>query len=303
MSETLRHGATAEPGNGLSVAQLSDGDRLTLVLGIRTEADCILHWGLSRRAGGPWLRPPVSCLPEGSTPVDGNAVRTPFALNNKGERELKIHLPSPGPWGNLAFVLYFPRENRWLKDGGKDFSIPLPNGHSQPSLEEALAASVPEAGWVRQVFNLDSGDRLAVAKSTTEDGVSLKLVCDAAPPLLIHWGMAGQFAARVEASSGKLSTCRHHPFRPAGRPDPSFRSGRLAVPGDAIPKACRRAGAPRDAVRPFPAGWGHLAQKRRERDVSAIVQEPARPPSLLRDARGPGGADRRGRRRNHPPGP
>src|SRR6516225_3308369 len=101
--------------DGLSVTEHYHGERLTIVFAVETGSDCILHWGLSRRPGGAWQRPPQTCWPGGTTPVDGQAARTPFTTGNKGIKEVAIHLDLPCPWQTLAFVVYFPKENRWLK--------------------------------------------------------------------------------------------------------------------------------------------------------------------------------------------
>ncbi|MBV9122411.1 MAG: hypothetical protein JO112_03485, partial [Planctomycetes bacterium] len=192
MPETLQP-IMMKTGEGLSVTTLPDGQRLTLVVGMKTEADCILHWGLSRRPGAPWRRPPDAFWPQGTTPAEGPAVRTPFAATNQGQKEVAIHFDLPCPESNLAFVVHFPRENRWLKSGGKDFSVPLPNGHHGPSPEEALAAWVPEEDAARQVFTLESGDRMATATRVTAEGRKVTLVTEAEAPLDLHWGVVWHF--------------------------------------------------------------------------------------------------------------
>jgi len=173
------------------VTRLHNGNRLTLVIGMKTSSDCVLHWGLARRPGGAWGRPPEASWPAGSSAVTGNAVRTPFSPKDKGEREVAIHLDLPCPAKNLVFVLHYPRENRWLKSGGGDFMIPLPSGARSP--EEALLAWVPGDNIRRQVFGLDGGERLAVAASARPDVVRVHIACDVLPPLALHWGLAWRF--------------------------------------------------------------------------------------------------------------
>jgi alpha-glucan,water dikinase len=194
MAAGSEHEVVSRLGDGLSVRRRQDGNRLTLTVGLRAASDAILHWGLTRRPGSAWRRPPERAWPHGSEPVNGFAVRTPLTANERGEREVTIHLDLPSPEKNLSFVVYLPRENRWVKSGGQDFSIPLPNGQGgPPTPDEALAAWVPGDDVARQAFPLDDGELLAVATRTTPDAVRVWLACDAGSPLLLHWGIARNF--------------------------------------------------------------------------------------------------------------
>ena len=207
MAETSQHEVVSPLGEGLFVKERQDGNRLTLVVGTKADSDCTLHWGLSRRPGGAWQRPPDAWWPAGTTPADGCAVRTPFAVNERGEREVRIQLELPCPWKQLPFVLYFPRENRWVKRGGADFAVSLPNGGpGMPSPEQALASRAPEAA--RQVFPLDGAGQVAVATRATDRGVRVWLVSDAGAPLVLHWGLAGRFRSEWQVPPEGL--------RPAG---------------------------------------------------------------------------------------
>ena len=209
MSAILQEEVHSVGGMTLLVKKLQNGQRLTVVVEVITGSDCILHWGLSRRAGGAWRRPPDACWPEGTTAFDGHAVRTPFSTNEKGAKEVEIHLDSPCPWGNLTFALYFPKEGRWVTSEGRDFSIPLPHGHDGASSpEEALAAWAPGESVVRQVFTLDGAERLAVATCAMPETVRVRMVCDAESPLALHWGVAWRFR-----HEGQLPP---ESFRPAG---------------------------------------------------------------------------------------
>jgi len=179
---------------GLSVSQRQEDNRVTLIVRMKSASDCILHWGLNRRPGAVWQRPPDASWPPGTAPGNANAVDSPLAAKGPGEREVAIQLDVPCPWKNLPFVLYFPKEKRWLKNGGGDFCIPLPHGHGNvPTPEAALEAWVPHTETSRRVFTLDGGEQLAVTTSLTDDTVRVTLVCDAELPLIMHWGVAWQF--------------------------------------------------------------------------------------------------------------
>ena len=112
MADSTETKTLAEFAEGLSVTQTANGSGMSLIIAFRHSADAILHWGLSRRPGGAWDRPPENCWPRGTTPVDAGALRTPFDGN--GRKEVTIHLDPSSPWRGLAFVVYSPKENRWI---------------------------------------------------------------------------------------------------------------------------------------------------------------------------------------------
>ena len=92
------------------------------------------------------------------------------------------------------FVVHFPAENRWLKNGSNDFVVPLPRRPAgAPGPEEALTAWCPGEEFVRQTIPLDTGDCLAVAVSATPEVVKVGLAADAALPLELQWGIAWRF--------------------------------------------------------------------------------------------------------------
>jgi alpha-glucan,water dikinase len=184
---------TAPLGEGVSVAKRHEGNRLTLVVRMQTGSDCVLHWGLTGRSGGGWQRPPDAVWPRGTAAVNGHAVNTPLAPNPRGEREVAIQLELPCPWKNLPFVLYFPKEKRWLKSGGRDFSIVLPRSGNTLTAEQALEAWMPFPVRHRQVFTLDGGERLATATCAGADQVRVCIVSDVEGPLVLHWGLAWRF--------------------------------------------------------------------------------------------------------------
>ena len=191
MPETRNKNVSFATRDAVSVSQQQDGERLNVLIAVQGAADCVLHWGLGGRRPGAWHRPPESCWPQGTTAAGEQAVRTALFSNGDGRRQVVIQLDQSCPWRSLLFVVYFPRENRWLKDGGKDFCIPLslpPGG--RPSLEQALSATTPEAVAFRDVLGLDSGDRLAAAAWSTPEGVRVRLICDAESPVVLHWGLA-----------------------------------------------------------------------------------------------------------------
>jgi alpha-glucan,water dikinase len=193
MAETLPDETTMPLADGLWVSTERRGNRLTLRFRLAKGADCLLHWGLSGR-GGAWQRPPESWCPEGSQPIDGHAVRTPFVGNKNGEREVVIHLDLPCPRQDLPFVLYFPSENRWLKSGGKDFCLRLARLAGDVRCpEEALTAWAPGPVTAREIYPLDGGERLAAAVCEVPGAKRVCLACDSRGPVSLHWGVAWRF--------------------------------------------------------------------------------------------------------------
>ena len=93
---------------------------------LRMEQDekCLLHWGLSRHAGAPWQIPPRALWPEGTRAFGGTAVQTPFSSRNN-EGRIVIRLDHPPNLSLVAFCLFFPVENRWDNNHGKNYYIKL----------------------------------------------------------------------------------------------------------------------------------------------------------------------------------
>ncbi|MBW2329335.1 MAG: hypothetical protein JRF30_00005, partial [Deltaproteobacteria bacterium] len=93
---------------------------------LRMEQDekCLLHWGLSRHTGAPWQIPPRALWPEGTRAFGGTAVQTPFSSRNN-EGRIVIRLDHPPNLSLVAFCLFFPVENRWDNNHGKNYYIKL----------------------------------------------------------------------------------------------------------------------------------------------------------------------------------
>ena len=200
MTDTV-HEEVLIPGTGgqqLIVSRRQNGGDMSVALRLNTNSDCVLHWGLYRRAGQGWHSPPREFWPAGTAAFDARAVRSPFALNASGEREVHISLgatDSSWPWRGLAFVLYFPKENRWLKHGQGDFCVELPRSRTSAlSVEQALTKWAADS-TSQKIVQLDGGEQLGMAWKETAGTLRLSLVCDADGPLLLHWGIAWRVAS------------------------------------------------------------------------------------------------------------
>jgi len=93
-------------------------------LRIKNKKKCLLHWGLSRHARAPWHIPPQALWPEGTRAFGGTAVQTPFSGRN-GEGQIVIRLERARDFSVIAFCLFFPEENRWDNNHGKNYYIDL----------------------------------------------------------------------------------------------------------------------------------------------------------------------------------
>jgi alpha-glucan, water dikinase len=175
----------------LNVSLGHEGVRRDLRLQLATDEPCHLHWGLVRR--GAWQRPPEACWPPGTHAFDEHAVQSPFSGTPAREKVIEIGLDHTEDWRSLAFVLYFPEKNRWVKDGRHDFQIPLPRTGGQASAKEVLKAYTTEGEWRRRAIHLGHGDLLASAVLDAGDEIRVLLACDLAPPLILHWGIAERF--------------------------------------------------------------------------------------------------------------
>ena len=161
-------------------------------LRMRDRRRCILHWGLSLHEDAPWQIPPSALRPEGSRAFGRNALQTPFMPDNGGSR-VTLRLGRDLRLPVLNFVLYFPEEDRWDNNNGRNYrvrlSLPGPKG---PSPEEALKAEIVDLDVAFQrVYGLGPDGRLAAALGRRGDGTCrLVLVTDMPGPLLLHWGVA-----------------------------------------------------------------------------------------------------------------
>jgi alpha-glucan,water dikinase len=136
---------------------------LTVTLTTDLPADAVLHWGVVRpnsggRGSGGWQGPPPALVPAGSARVGGadadGAADTPFAACKLEECEVtfggaavplqraELRLPAGHGLAALCFVLRSADGTRWWKDGGGNFTVPLPGAPAAPA---SPVAGHPEA--------------------------------------------------------------------------------------------------------------------------------------------------------------
>ncbi|NOZ25827.1 MAG: hypothetical protein GXO94_07050 [Nitrospirae bacterium] len=187
MTEEVR----TRSGIVLTVESRETDTGVELSLRMRDGKRCLLHWGLSRSEHAPWQTPPRSLWPDGSRELGGNALQTPFKSDN-GEGRITIRVDKDLRLPVLNFVLFFPDEDRWDNNHGRNYRVRIPlSGPEGPSPEEALKT---ETGGLdvefQKVYELGPDGRLAAALCRKDGRYRLVLITDAPGPLILHWGVA-----------------------------------------------------------------------------------------------------------------
>lgn len=164
-----------------------------LLLDFRIDSDCILHWGLSSKRNPVWQAPPENTWPQATSLFDEHAVQSVCSGTEEQPCTVRVTLELPCAWDFLSFVLYLPKQKKWLNNKGKDFQVELPRLRRGPSPQQALEAKTSEGDWRRRDFAIDGGDSLAAGILEHEGGTRVILVSDSPGPLVLHWGLPGKF--------------------------------------------------------------------------------------------------------------
>ncbi|MBF0345128.1 MAG: hypothetical protein HQL06_12980 [Nitrospirae bacterium] len=107
------------------IVETIDLDEVTeLHMSLKDTHQCLLHWGLCRDRRDKWLVPPQTCWPKDSTAFQHTALQSPFQHNHTGGT-LAIRIAKELGFNFLSFVLFFPEENRWDNNNGKNYQIPV----------------------------------------------------------------------------------------------------------------------------------------------------------------------------------
>jgi alpha-glucan,water dikinase len=91
---------------------------------LENDRKCVLHWGLRKRRRSSWETPPPSSWPEGSRVFDSSAIQTPFT-NRDGKNRISLSLELTDDLLSIDFVLFYPDEDRWDNNGGRNYRIRL----------------------------------------------------------------------------------------------------------------------------------------------------------------------------------
>ncbi|MES0335024.1 MAG: PEP/pyruvate-binding domain-containing protein [Candidatus Magnetobacterium sp. LHC-1] len=99
-------------------------DHIELRLSLQYPRKCLLHWGLCANRLAKWQVPPETYWPQQSVPFQHTAIQSPFQPNHSGGK-LTIRIARDMGFSVLSFVLFFPEENRWDNNHGKNYQVPF----------------------------------------------------------------------------------------------------------------------------------------------------------------------------------
>jgi alpha-glucan,water dikinase len=167
------------------------GDAIEISIRMEEEKDCYMHWGVRRRSEGPWQIPPRSAWPPESRAFNQTAVRTPFRGEN-GKRQIRFSLAWDPHFSLIDFALFFPDENRWDNNQGRNYSIQVPAHEKlRTALGELLEKGVGKNTVVYQnTYALEGDEELAAAVGEEGDHYRVTLVTNISDNLILHWGIA-----------------------------------------------------------------------------------------------------------------
>ncbi len=189
MATTAR--ITARSGVVIVVEEHVEGGRVNISVRNDSNKDCLFHWGLIRRGDTSWQPPPKAFWPQGTRAFDKNAVQTPFVRHN-GSGQIDIKLEKASDYLSIRFVLYFPEEDLWDNNQGRNYRIGLPKPDRPPvDLEAVLKkATGRQAVTFEQMYQLENEARMAVAVGKEQGHLHVHVVTDVPGPLTFHWGTA-----------------------------------------------------------------------------------------------------------------
>ncbi|KJU86800.1 Pyruvate phosphate dikinase, PEP/pyruvate-binding domain protein [Candidatus Magnetobacterium bavaricum] len=97
---------------------------IELRMSLQDPRKCILHWGLCANRFAKWQVPPEPYWPQDSVPFQHTAIQSSFQPNHAGGT-INIKVAKDMGVSVLSFVLFFPEENRWDNNHGKNYQVPI----------------------------------------------------------------------------------------------------------------------------------------------------------------------------------
>lgn len=130
-------------------------DHLAVFLSLKDKKKCILHWGVCRRRDEPWRLPPQSIWPAESRATGQDAVDTPFKLQDD-QNLMTLTVNHERDFSFITFVLFFPEENYWDNNHGRNYFVRLPEAGESPLSPPSrpLAEEIKEAD---EIIRMETG--------------------------------------------------------------------------------------------------------------------------------------------------
>ena len=191
MTETI----TARSGFKLKIEKRADDRRLEIVFRSDKPRSCWLHWGLRRPDVSEWLLPPHPLWPKGTRVFGPNAVQSPFFLSENGHPSVVIRLSAPVDYSHVEFVLFFPDQDRWDNNNGKNYQVRLsgPEPASVSPPQELARLIDRREVCFQHNYDLSGVAQLAVAVVKAEHRYQVLLCSNLPGPLVLHWGVAHHY--------------------------------------------------------------------------------------------------------------
>jgi len=176
----MEKSATVKLANGLDlqVRKHKTAKSLTMTLTLNSREKCLLHWGVSSGPEAAWQLPPETVWPPDTNAVGQTAVQTAFAAQKTNSR-IQFKFPADRDFSNLSFVLFFPAEDRWDNNNGKNYRIKLPlAAESLFSPAEVLRKELKNQQVLfKQTYHF-AGTKLAAAVILTGEHYLIRLYSD-----------------------------------------------------------------------------------------------------------------------------
>ena len=113
-----------DKGSKLSVAVIKDENTYKVIFISNIHENIILHWGVAVESPYVWTLPDNSMWPDGTIAFDDKAVQTAFIKQNNLNR-LIIEINQKEVPAGIPFVITFSDSDRWLKERGRNFYVPV----------------------------------------------------------------------------------------------------------------------------------------------------------------------------------
>lgn len=133
---------TLDDGYELAIAVRSSDSAVTLAMATDIRPPLSLYWGVATHRRE-WKLPELELRPADTHPSTVQAVETAFREEG-GLRVLRISMPSAKAPPMLCFVLRQPGLDRWWKERGRDFFVPLAAAEATPPFKETGHGAVAD---------------------------------------------------------------------------------------------------------------------------------------------------------------